>query len=288
MQRVFIDESGIHGDSPYLVIGSLWINDEALQKLETNLQPILDAHFINRRELKWKKLSKSKLAGYLSVLDVFSNTLGARFRCLVLDTKKIDHETFNGGDTETGYYKFVYQLACKGIKKDRELFGVKDKYVIYHDNVSATIRQNSSLTVLKRILNNTYTLVSDLESFNPVRDIQSLDSKTSLPLQLTDIMTGAVRHAFEAGGDYGASGYAKKATIEHLQTAMSITNLGSGTSYGREKFNTWEFKFLQKAKPPGAESLRTGRTTWYGFRRQWGFAYTQYTINRASGKFSPE
>ncbi len=252
MQRVFIDESGVNGKSPYLVIGSIWINDEALQKLETNLQPILDAHFTNRHELKWKKLSKAKLAGYLSVLDVFSDTLGARFRCLVLDTKKIDHDSFSGGDTHTGYYKFVYQLACKGIKKDRELFGVQDKYVIYHDHVSATIRQNSSLTELKRILNNTSTLVSDLKSFNPVRDIQSLDSKDSLLLQLTDIMTGAVRHAFEAQGDYSASAYAKKATIEHLQSSMHITNLGSGTSYGREKFNIWDFKLTQKAKPPGA------------------------------------
>ncbi len=252
MQRVFVDESGIHGDSHYLVIGSLWINDEALLKLEAALQPILDAHFPNRRELKWKKLSKTKLAGYLSFLDVFLKTVGARFRCVVLDVTKIDHAKFSGGDTETGYYKFVYQLLCKSIKKDRELFGVKDKYVIYHDNVSSGIRQNSSLSELKRIINNTSALVTDLRSFNPVRDIQSLDSKASLPLQLTDIMAGAVRHAFEAQGNYSLSAYAKKATIEHLETSLNITNLGSRTSYGSEKFNIWEFKLSDKAKPPGA------------------------------------
>jgi hypothetical protein len=240
MQRVFIDESGIQG-SRYLVIGSIWIHDEALLELESKFTPILDTHFQNRRELKWTKISRTKLAGYLGFLDAFTTTLGARFRCIVLDTHKIDHTKFNQGDANTGYYKFVYQLICQNIHKDRKLFGVQDKYLVFHDIVSSTIRQQTSLTELKRILNNSSKLVTDFNSLNPVRDIQPLDSKSSLPLQLTDILTGAVRHAFEMQGDYSDSSPAKRVVIEHAQDQLGIKNIGSATSYGREKFNIWEF-----------------------------------------------
>jgi hypothetical protein len=175
-------------------------------------------------------------------VDAFTETLGARYRCIVLDTQKIDHRKFSNGNAETGYYKFVYQLLCQNIHKDRQLFGVQDKYLVFHDTVSAAIRQQASLGELKRILNNSPKLMTDLNSLNPVRDIQPLDSKQSLPLQLTDILTGAVRHAFELKGNYSDSSPAKKVVIEHLQDTLGITNLASPTTYGREKFNTWEFR----------------------------------------------
>jgi hypothetical protein len=241
MQRVFIDESGIQG-SRYLVIGSIWVHEEALAELEAKFAPVMEAHFPNHRELKWTKISRTKLAGYLAFVDSFVSTLGARYRCVVLDTHKIDHTKFNHGDANTGYYKFVYQLVCQNIHKDRQLFGVQDKYLVFHDIVSTTIRQQASLGELKRILNNSPKLITDSNSLNPVRDIQPLDSKLSLPLQLTDILTGAVRHAFEMQGDYSASSPAKRAVIEHIQDQLSIKNIGSPTTYVREKFNTWEFR----------------------------------------------
>lgn len=249
MQRVFIDESGVSG-CKYLVIGSIWIHDEAISTFEKNIAPVLDAHFQNRRELKWTKVTRTKLAGYLGVVDSFVETLGARFRCIVLDTHKMNHQHFNSGDSEIGYHKFLYQLITKNIRKDRELFGVNDKYLIFHDSVPATIRQQSSLAELKRIINNSPVLITNFESLNPVRDIQPIDSKESLLVQTTDILTGAVRHAFEFQGNLSEPGSAKRALIEHIQEKMSIKNLGARTSYSREKFNIWEFELQEKAKPP--------------------------------------
>ena len=82
----------------------------------------------------------------------------------------------------------------------------------------------------------------DFDSLNPVRDIQPLDSKASLAIQLADILTGAVRHAFELRGDYSNSSPAKKTVIEHLQSQLGIATIGLPTSYGREKFNIWKFR----------------------------------------------
>jgi hypothetical protein len=241
MQRIYIDESGIHGNR-HLVIGSLWVHDDALRELEERLEPILDAHFPNRRELKWTKISRSKLTGYLACIDAFRKTLGARFRCIVLDSSRIDYKKYSDGNADLGYYKFVYQLICQNILKDNQLFGSKDRYLVFHDIVSSSIRQHASLSELKRVLNASSKVVVSSAGYDPVRDIQPLDSKQSLPLQLTDILTGAVRHAFEAKGAYEASSPAKKAVIDHIQDTFSIPDLGNATTYGKEKFNIWEFR----------------------------------------------
>lgn len=240
MQQIFIDESGT--GSRYMVIGSIWVHEEALGELRGRLVSILDTHFVNRRELKWKKVSRSKLAGYLQVLDAFFSTLGVRFRCIVLDTSKIDHHRYSNGDAELGYYKFVYQLVSKNICKDRKLFGSAEQYIITHDVVSHRIKQGTRLEDLKDILNVSPEIMQATGSRVAVRDIQAQDSKNSIEIQITDILSGAVRHAFEMQGEYRNSSRTKRAVIDHIAARAGLRTLALPTSYGAEKVNIWEFR----------------------------------------------
>jgi hypothetical protein len=67
-------------------------------------------------ELKWRKVSRSKLAECKRFLDYFLTLNTAdqlHFKCIVLDTHQFDHRRFNAGDTEIGFYKFYYQLLLK-------------------------------------------------------------------------------------------------------------------------------------------------------------------------------
>jgi hypothetical protein len=65
-------------------------------------------------EAKWVKVSRSKLSAYKKIVDVvFGNGDLVHFHSLVVNTRDLDHKTFNQGNRDIGFNKEIYQLAMK-------------------------------------------------------------------------------------------------------------------------------------------------------------------------------
>jgi len=189
IREIYIDETS-QTKHRYLLLGAVTIplqdKPDALQAITTARLPQLP-----HGEMKWGKVSPSKIAAYQRTADsffdhpAFSN---AHFHCIVIDTSRIDHKTYNNSDREIGFNKEVYQLASKCAR-----LYPRDVFHVYPDHRETPHPPEQ----LRLILNWGRRKAGDRRSW-PFRRWQFQDSKSSLLLQLTDIMLGAV--AYQVNG----------------------------------------------------------------------------------------
>src|SRR5664280_2745899 len=87
---IYCDESRHEGqrNQRFMVIGGLWLPRESRQELLSCLHAIQESHRITG-ELKWGKLSKSRLPGYQAIVDFLANRQDVHFRCIVVDKSKV-------------------------------------------------------------------------------------------------------------------------------------------------------------------------------------------------------
>jgi hypothetical protein len=178
---IFIDESS-QTDHRFLVLGALILPQAELPAFVDALGrarlPELPA-----AEMKWGKVSKSKLEAYERFVRVFFRTPGAHFHSLVVDATQHRPAKFNRGDRETGFNKEIYQLVMKCGRLYRiPLFHV------YPDQRSTS----QSLEELRTIINRGMHKHFGWSRLWPVRRLQFQDSRILLTLQLADIFTGAI------------------------------------------------------------------------------------------------
>lgn len=91
-----------------MVLGGLILNAEDVPVFDETIK-----YFRNETkmfaELKWTKVSNSKLPIYKRFVDYFFalNNTGKLFFCsIIIDTHQVDHKKFSKGDKELGFYKF--------------------------------------------------------------------------------------------------------------------------------------------------------------------------------------
>ncbi|CZR01197.1 Protein of unknown function [Trichococcus flocculiformis] len=201
MIEVYCDESRaetIYGDEStdrYMVIGGLWIPHEKRKKVKNKINYLKKKYDINH-EVKWKTVSASKLPFYVELVDFFLESKYIRFRCIVVDSHKVNMKLYHNSDAELGFYKFYYLLLQKWCEGN-------ETYRIYLD-----YKQNKlgdRLSVLNKILNNA--------SLSYVEDVIALNSEESVFIQLADILIGAVGYKFN-GYD---SENAKKVIINQIE-----------------------------------------------------------------------
>src|SRR5258708_934752 len=99
---VYIDESS-QNDHPYLVMGGIAVElseiVEFTAKIQTARLPELPYG-----QMKWAKVSKSKLVAYKRVVDVFFDCGDmAHYHSLHVETAKQNHAKFNQGSEEIGF-----------------------------------------------------------------------------------------------------------------------------------------------------------------------------------------
>jgi len=109
---IYIDESSTQ--LRYLVLGAIIIPcsnyDGFIDLLRIARLPELP-----HNEMKWVKVSRTKLPAYVRFVDVFFNHRRGiiDFHSVVIDRSRQKHEIFNQGSREIGFNKEVYQLALK-------------------------------------------------------------------------------------------------------------------------------------------------------------------------------
>ncbi len=158
-------------------------------------------------EIKWSNVSFSKLRFYLDLIDYFFDS-DLRFRAIAIKKSQIkcDDPSFLYDDF---YYKMYYQLLNYKID-------TLDHYNVYLD-IKDTL---SAVKVrrLKDILNVRYGVF---------RNVQNINSKESLLMQLADFILGAIAYY---NNDKNHANCAKVAIMERIQKYLQGNTLNA-TNY---------------------------------------------------------
>ena len=198
-------------------------------------------------ELKWRKVSRYKLAEYKRFLDYFLtlNTANqVHFKSIVLDTHQFDHRRFNAGDAEIGFYKFYYQLLL-------HCFGGPDcspttpaRFIVFLDQRTSRF----SLRELRQILN--YGMASKFGvRSNPFVAITPLDSKTSVFVQVVDVVSGAVGYHWNQLHLVPGASEARCELAAYLAHRLGFKDLATETAYSMQRFKIWKMRLQERGAP---------------------------------------
>ncbi|WP_426314084.1 DUF3800 domain-containing protein [Methylobacterium fujisawaense] len=210
-----------HPQQRYLMIGSLWLPASLREEVKARIDDLRQRHGVHG-EMKWRKVSPSKAAFYMELVDLFmSFGLDLRFRCIAVDHQAMNLGLHNG-DAELGFYKFYYQVLHHWILDQNE-------YTIFCD--LKLNRDRTRLHTLRRVLNNA-------NRTSIVHDVQSLPSSEVVLLQLCDVLLGAASARINGRNDLGA---AKDGVITQLERRLNRARLGP-TNKWEEKFNIFNIR----------------------------------------------
>lgn len=220
-QDLFNNPDAIQSDNRYVCIGGIWIEKSCRENLKNEIKELQRKHN-TYGEIKWKNVSNSKYTFYQALVDLFFRIDNSvRFRCLVVDASKVDLRTYHNSDAELGFYKFYYQLINNWIS-------YPNNYYIFMDFKKN--RRNNRINELKIVLNNSH--------YSPiVKNIQAINSKESLVLQLEDVIMGAVGYKYnflDTGKSIPKSNLVKY--IEKINGSIVATPLSE------TKFNIFEIQ----------------------------------------------
>lgn len=228
LAEVYIDESS-QTNHRYLVLGGVIAETSDVQVAS---ESIAQARLpeLPSGTMKWGKVSRSKLAAYIRVVDRFfelGDTMTLDFHSLVVDTTKQDHARYNQGSRDVGFNKEVYQLATK--------FGrcYKAHFHIYPDRRTT----NQTTEELRLILNRGARKAGDNRDW-PFRRVQFREPEECQLLQLADVFAGAIAWHLNGHGNQPNASPAKTELGAHILSAAGVTDVTRDTAkLGR--FTIW-------------------------------------------------
>lgn len=163
-------------------------------------------------EIKWTKVSNSKLRFYLDLVDYFFDT-DLKFRAIGIDKSKIHNEDFEQ-TYDDFYYKMYYQLLHYNIN------------TLYNYNVYLDIKDTLSACKVRRLREILNT------KWGVFRNVQNIRSYESLLMQLADFLMGAISYNIN---DIEHKNAAKMQIIEKIKKHAKTHDLGK-TNYN-DKLN---------------------------------------------------
>lgn len=106
VSSIFIDESS-QTDNRFLVLGGVIVPAPLIAEIDAAL---LTARLpeLPHGEMKWAKVSKSKIEAYERFVRVFFRYPEAHFHALIVDTSQVRHGVYNAGDRDTGFNKEIH------------------------------------------------------------------------------------------------------------------------------------------------------------------------------------
>ena len=223
--NVYCDEScHLEKDtSPVMILGAMYCQEERKKQIYDEIRAIKTKHNISSFfEIKWTKVSESKIDFYLELLDYFWNNQDLLYRGLVASGKQsLDHDKYNGGDYDLWYYKMYYRMLDPVISPNK-------KYHIMVD-IKDT-RGGKRVAKLREVLcKNIYDFKKEV-----IDQIGQINSKESEILQLADLINGALAFYHRGLADNADSNQGKVKFVRALQRHVDLDN---NTRYGERKFN---------------------------------------------------
>jgi hypothetical protein len=230
LYTVFCDEScHLQNDSsPVMVLGAMYCPDEKKKQIYSDIRAIKEKHNLNSHfEIKWTKVSKSKIEFYLEVLDYFLKNDDLHYRGLIAMGKdRLNHAKYNEGDYNLWYYKMYFRTLDPIIQQENEyhiLVDIKDT------------KGGKRIRKLKEVMcNNIYDFNGEI-----ITHIGQINSKESEILQLADLLNGALTYHYR---NLENETMANRGKIEFIKALRKRQNIDSQTSRYESKFNLfiWE------------------------------------------------
>lgn len=239
MFDVYGDESCTSGNR-FLCLGALAIQRATVPTILENLKRVRDRHN-TFGEVKWSKVSRSKLDFYREYVDVFfaaSCQDDVHFRALYVDTSTFNHHGFNSGNAEIGFNKLIYQLLLH--KFGREYGRTHGIEVFLDDRATKHDPED-----LRPMLNNHLAKYGIRSS--PFRRIRFRDSKNCDLIQLNDVLLGVVGFKKNLHDKKTDCSEHKKALADHIIT-RALANEAPHRLNSRQakKFAVWPFRYNKK------------------------------------------
>jgi hypothetical protein len=209
-----------------MVLGAVWCPVEKVREAAVRLREIRARHSIAPTfEVKWTKVSASKQALYLDLVDYFFDDDDLRFRALIVPDKgKLNHSAFEGQTHDVWYYKMYFDML-------KVLLSPKDRYRIYID-----IKDTRGSTRVKKLHEVLCNSLYDFET-SIVERVQIIRSHESELMQLADLLIGAVSYA-----NRDLSGNAGKVAVVDRIRERSGYRLNRTTLLREQKFNLFSWR----------------------------------------------
>lgn len=237
--HVYADES-CTGGQQYLALGGIALDEKRAAEILTKLTAVRNA-YATYGEVKWQKVSKSKLAFYKAYVDVFFDASAVdevHFHALYVDTHTFNHHKYNGGEAEIGFNKLIFQLL---LHKFGRKYGASKRIKVFLDHRTTKHDPEEMRPMLNRELAK-WGVHND-----PFRQIRFRDSKICDLIQLNDLLVGIV--GFKRNRRDKAPGCAlhKIDLAEHiLRRAHENEKPHRLNSPHAKRFAVWPFKFKGK------------------------------------------
>jgi len=180
MINIYCDESChlIHDKINIMVNGALQCPISEVKFINKEIQDLKIKHGLSKyNEIKWVKVSISKIDFYMELLDLFLKYDFLKFRAVIVSDKtKLRHDDYNQNHNEF-YDKMYYYTLIYILNRN-------NSYNIYVDKKDTNTYKEMCLLsrILKRKLN-------DRDNFI-IKKIQPIDSIESNISQLADILIG--------------------------------------------------------------------------------------------------
>ena len=219
--NVYCDES-CHlksNNSKYMLIGAVYCPKFKVKKINEYIEHLKENYNLsNKIELKWNKIDKKMEKLYLDIIAYFFNNDDLKFRAIVIDKTKLNHEKYN--QTENDFYHKSYYEMLKYI------ITPGNSYNIYPD-----IKDTNSYYYHQIMLDYLRFKMSDTNK-KTIKKVQPIRSYEAPILQINDILIGALSYYYR-----GLSENRIKLTIVNEINKFYQNSFDVSSYYNNTKFN---------------------------------------------------
>lgn len=182
--NVYCDEScHLENDGQKaMVLGAVWCPKDKRLEIAERIREIKQKHGLERDfEIKWTKVSPSKLAFYQDVVDYFFDDDDLHFRSLVVPDKSVLDHKRHQQDHDEWYYKMYFTML-------KTIFDPDSRYYVYID-IKDTLGHEKVEKLQDILCTNAYDF-----SRRMIADVKRVHSHEVEHLQIADLLIGALSY----------------------------------------------------------------------------------------------
>lgn len=182
--NIYCDESCHLENDSYssMVLGCIWTQEAEKTTIFKRIREIKVEHGLKPNcEIKWTKVSPSKQAFYVDLINYFFDNKDLHFRGVIIpDKSKLQHNQFHQSHNDW-YYKMYFEML-------KTIISPTDSHKIYID-IKDTVGGQKIANLHKVLNNNFYDFDATI-----IERIQLVRSHEVEILQLADLIIGALSH----------------------------------------------------------------------------------------------
>ena len=226
LYNVYCDETCHleHDGINVMVLGAVWCPQGKLKEINQRIRQIKERNGVSpTMELKWTKISPSKMDLYRDIVNYYFDDDDLHFRAVIIpDKSKLNHERFNQTHDDL-YYKMYFDML-------KVIFNPTDNYEVYID-IKDTNSHHKAQKLKEVCCNSLYDF-----SQRVIKRLQPIRSEEVQIMQLVDILIGAVGYENRNFPAEFEKSSAKKNIIELIKKRSGYT-MKKTTLLREEKLN---------------------------------------------------